>query len=451
MNSHPFPHEHFEELCALAALGQVSAEEHAELQAHLQTCGACRTRQADFLEILHEHLPVLDSQQPHLGKASNVVFHDASYKQRFLQRAAQQGIRFSDEVLGKSSSRSSRIRWQPFFWMWQPARLAYSVALLALGVWIGSFLWQDQAVPDAGNLASSRSAELEEEIKTLRERVTALSQPEPASNAELSKKPSLAAAATEASSLASAQLDKELTRLRQEHAAIVARSQSLDNQLQEASAELASLKAELDKARREAPSLVKLRDTEAALQQATDELQKLQRERAVYASTFADQQAQIRELMEKLGTQTETLQRERELAAAARDIRELMGARNLHIIDVADVDSRGAQRPFGRVFYTEGKSLIFYAYDLEKRKKSLEKYSFQAWGQTEAKSGSAQSLGVFVADDQAQNRWVLKYDDPKVLAKIDAVFVTIEPKGGSERPQGQQLMYAYLRANPNHP
>ena len=156
--------------------------------------------------------------------------------------------------------------------------------------------------------------------------------------------------------------------------------------------------------------------------------------------------------MEKIGTQSEALQRERELNGAAHDIRGMMGARNLHVIDVADLDIRGAQKPFGgRVFYTEGKSLIFYAYDLEKRKKSLEKYSFQAWGQKEAKNGSARSLGVFVTDDQAQNRWVLKCNDPAILAQIDAVFVTIEPKGGSDRPQGQQLMYAYLKATPNHP
>ena len=129
-----------------------------------------------------------------------------------------------------------------------------------------------------------------------------------------------------------------------------------------------------------------------------------------------------------------------------------MGARNLHIIDVEDVEeARGSRQPVGRVFYTEGKSLIFYAFDLEKRRKSLEKYSFQAWGQRESKGGAVQSLGVFVNEDLGRSPWVLKCDDPKLLAQIDSVFVTIEPKGGSDRPQGRQLMYAYLRANPNHP
>ena len=129
-----------------------------------------------------------------------------------------------------------------------------------------------------------------------------------------------------------------------------------------------------------------------------------------------------------------------------------MGARNLHIIDVADVDAGGDHRSLGRVFYTEGKSLIFYAYDLEKKRSSMEKFSLQAWGQQGPRSGSsAQSLGVFFTDDRNQDQWVLKYNDPKVLAEIDAVFVTLEPKGGSMKPRGEKLMYAYLKANPNHP
>lgn len=39
----------------------------------------------------------------------------------------------------------------------------------------------------------------------------------------------------------------------------------------------------------------------------------------------------------------------------------------------------------------------------------------------------------------------------KTLAEIDAVFVTIEPKGGSARPTGKQLLFAYLKADSNHP
>jgi hypothetical protein len=29
--------------------------------------------------------------------------------------------------------------------------------------------------------------------------------------------------------------------------------------------------------------------------------------------------------------------------------------------------------------------------------------------------------------------------------------VTVEPNGGSPHPSGKQLLFAYLRINPNHP
>ncbi|MCI0418467.1 MAG: hypothetical protein L0387_18280 [Acidobacteria bacterium] len=443
MNSREFSHERFEELCALSALGQISPEEFRELQVHLQTCATCRLRQADFTEILHEHLPLLAPLDSSVVGSRKVAFHDASYKQRFIQRARQEGIVFSSEVTGEKKPRQALGGWAHLAWLWQPKRLAYSMALLGLGFWLGSqgarhMLKVETSSPELARIKND-NASLKQEIKELTTQKFLVQ-----SERSLTQPQTTVAAVN-------SEIEKKLSQARQDYASATARSQALDEQLQKASAELASLREETDKLRSESPRSAKLKETEAALQRATDELQKLQRERSVYASTFADQQTQIRELMEKLGNQTASIERERELTAAGRDIRELMGARNLHIIDLADVDSGGSQRPFGRVFYTEGKSLIFYAYDLEKKRKSLEKYSFQAWGQREAKGGPAQSLGVFVSDDQGQSRWVLKYDNPKVLAQIDAVFVTIEPKGGSERPQGQQLLYAYLKANPNHP
>ena len=45
----------------------------------------------------------------------------------------------------------------------------------------------------------------------------------------------------------------------------------------------------------------------------------------------------------------------------------------------------------------------------------------------------------------------MKADDPKSLENIDAVFVTVEPNGGSQHPSGKELLFAYLRVNPNHP
>ena len=167
---------------------------------------------------------------------------------------------------------------------------------------------------------------------------------------------------------------------------------------------------------------------------------------------MAAQGLEIRQLSAKLTEQTETLERERTLLAAGRDIHDLMGARNLHIVDVLDVDSKGKdRRAFGRVFYTEGKSLIFYAFDLGDRSAARRNASFQVWGARGPAQSPAQSLGIFFVDDQKQNRWVLKFEDPRILAEIDSVFVTLERPGGSPRPTGRKFLYAYLKANPNHP
>ena len=146
------------------------------------------------------------------------------------------------------------------------------------------------------------------------------------------------------------------------------------------------------------------------------------------------------------------LEREKTLLSASRDIHDLMGARNLHIVDVLDVDSKGKdRRTFGRVFYTEGKSLIFYAFDLGDNAARKRNASFQVWGARGPGQTPAQNMGVFYVDDQKQNRWVLKFEDPRILAEIDSVFVTVEPPGGSARPTGRKFLYAYLKANPNHP
>jgi hypothetical protein len=51
-----------------------------------------------------------------------------------------------------------------------------------------------------------------------------------------------------------------------------------------------------------------------------------------------------------------------------RDIPNLIGARNLYIGEIYDVGQSGdTQKPFGRVFYTKDKSLIFYGYDLDQQ------------------------------------------------------------------------------------
>jgi hypothetical protein len=135
-----------------------------------------------------------------------------------------------------------------------------------------------------------------------------------------------------------------------------------------------------------------------------------------------------------------------------RDIRELIGARDLYIAEIHDVSGNGeSSKSYGRIFYTRGKRLVFYAYDLDAQHGIQEASTFQAWGRKGPDKQQALNLGVFYEDNATKKRWVLRVDNHRSLEDIDAVFLMIEPNGGSQHPSGKQLLFAYLRINPNHP
>jgi hypothetical protein len=186
--------------------------------------------------------------------------------------------------------------------------------------------------------------------------------------------------------------------------------------------------------------------------ESNQELRLLRSNRSADTVMIAAQKVRLDELLGTIRDQTAVIQRERELLAVGKDIRDLMGARNLQIVDVEDAGTPGKQRPLaGRIFYTQGKELLFYAYDLE-NKGNVSRVAFQAWGKKEGRSQAPRSLGIFYVDDSSQKRWALKFEDPGVLAQIDQVFVTVEPLGGSPRPTGKQLLFApFLNEAANHP
>ncbi|MEW5976081.1 MAG: hypothetical protein AB1898_09800 [Acidobacteriota bacterium] len=448
MNAHDTNHEYYQQLCALASLGQLTAQEHKQLQIHLKSCASCAVYYSDFQEILHEHLPLL-GQTEGPSPTEGPVVDDAGMRARFFERAAREGIGFSPAALRTTPSvetQSVLTRLRAWFLPWPPSVYAVSAGFAVFTVTLVLLLFQLQQSRSSNASALQEIGRLRTEIA----RMEGLNAPTLARAQTPESNPPQAVAPK--ADQGSNDLRAELADLRARYAQLTATSRALDAQLAKASEELLASRQEAPNVEAEHALTAKLRETEQALERTMAELTKLRRQQATDALALADQNNKVRELTAQLSEQTETLERERELLSAGRDIRELMGARNLHIIDVVDVDSDGANKgAFGRVFYTEGKSLIFYAYDLEKKKVPREKFSFQAWGQRETRTGSAQSLGIFYAEDQSQSRWVLKFDDPKVLAQIDSVFVTVEPKGGSSKPKGQQLMYAYLKANPNHP
>jgi anti-sigma-K factor RskA len=98
--------------------------------------------------------------------------------------------------------------------------------------------------------------------------------------------------------------------------------------------------------------------------------------------------------------------------------------------------------------------LIFYAFDLDRQPGFKDASTFQVWGQKDTAQGQIArptDLGILYLDSATNRRWVLRLDDPRQLAQIDAVFVTVEPHGGSQKPTSKPFLYALLRKEANHP
>jgi len=418
-------HEEFEQLCALQAIGQLPPEDHAKLTLHLEDCASCRAALQEF-RVVSEIVPAADRAR---RVASNRILprSDREFREGFLARARHEGIRLTAQ---SDRSPETYDGWLALVFRYYPA----GVALACLLITADFLLRHDGATPPLPLLVSDpTTAELAREAEILRQELAVEREKRSAAEAESNYLSRQHASTAEKLQLAEAQLTSS-------------RSQSQRIQQDLASA--------FDARRAADAQAQRLAETARALDQVKAELESVRLGRAADRSDsqalLAAERRRVDDLSEKLRVQIAGSERERELLAAGKDIREIMGARDLHIIDVHDFDVKGKRRKsFGRIFLTEGKSLVFYAFDLADPK--LKNAAFQAWGQREANDKQAVDLGIFYADDQSQSRWVLKFNNPDVLREIDSVFVTIEPPGGGRKPTGQKLLYAYLNTAANHP
>jgi hypothetical protein len=230
----------------------------------------------------------------------------------------------------------------------------------------------------------------------------------------------------------------ETTVLEGKRQALLDQLSKRDSELKEDEGQRADLEQRLSLARSDARALQTKLDTATAQSSAKPSSEALQQ--------------RVNDLTAELDERDRQIAKDETLLEHDHDIRNLMGARDLYIGEIYDVAKSGkTQKPFGRVFYTQGKSLVFYAYDLDQQPGVKLASTFQAWGRRGVDQQHAVSLGIFYQDDQNKKRWILKSNDSSTLSRLDAVFVTVEPHGESTRPTGKPLLFTYLKLPPNHP
>jgi len=243
--------------------------------------------------------------------------------------------------------------------------------------------------------------------------------------------------------------DLELTRLKMGASLADARVNELEDQKKGSEASLRQLTEERDKL------AGRFDEIDGAYQKLQTDFTALKSEYSHSMLHTASLESQVSSMTALNREQDRKMKDDEQYLVSDRDIRELMGARKLYIADVFDVDSASRTRkPFGRVFYTQNKSLVFYAFDLDHQTGVKNASDFQVWGQRDSEpngNSHPMNLGILYLDSETNRRWVLRSDDPRQLAEIDAVFVTVEPHGGSQKPSGKPLLYALLRKEANHP
>jgi hypothetical protein len=398
----------------LAAAGEIGHDDWQVLKAHLEECAPCRGVFADVGEIhakwLPEHPDFQITREPH---------SDLRLRKAILKRATKAGARFSKAA----QAQPQLVEAQPSLWgarPWLWAAAATAVLIVSAGVLLQRT--RPQSVVEKETAATAQF--VSPAATPAGPSVDAQSQWQ---QAQLALEGALKASAA------------QQARLQQMEAA-EHRADALAQSSADANRSVAELRQQLDAAHTaQAQTEAELADLRSA--QGTNEVVTLVQEKEIQA------------LNQKLREQSASVEREGQLLSAGREIRDLIAARNLHIIDVYDTDGHGkTSRAFGRVFYTEGKSLVFYAYDLSPQHPENSKYAFYVWGKRDAAPQMAKNLGALTKEDQAQKRWVLTITDPKVLAEIDSVFVTLEPTGqAGERPSGKRLLTAFLSTAANHP
>jgi hypothetical protein len=435
-------HEEFLELCASATAGELSADEQLRLNAHLAGCADCRRAMSEYEAATRIATPAIlhdfTAKEEAVDGSWSVENAEAAFFKRLDKEQGEEskriGFDHSDQtkVGQRFTYRPSQIPWRE---IWMPFAAAI---LLALALGIAAYRTGVRRGTDVARTAPQPAAVSESSLE------------EQSSDAGYERAQLVAKLAENAKVIDDlkhqlAEQAKVVNSLKPTEG-VVSRSATNGQQSPQGANDAGARRDE-----ELAAAQAKLAELQKTMEAASAQRDENARQAAALEAKVGELAQLVRDREQELDQQQAAVARGQELLEHDRDIRELMGARQLYMADVRDVSGAGTDKTYGRLFYTKGKSLIFYAFDLDAHPGVQNASSFQAWGRRGPDKQQARNLGIFYEDNVSKKRWVLKADDPKTLQDIDAVFVTVEPNGGSNHPSGKPLLFAYLRVTPNHP
>jgi hypothetical protein len=429
------PHDEFLELCAVSTSGQLTEEEQKRLQEHLAVCQSCREALQQYEAVVGHAIPAIAANEEPESLEPGPSWSQEQAEKAFFKRLAQEEKHEPKNLRTASDLPTNPHRLPPFSssLAWPQVWMLYAAGIL-LFLTVGFYAYRVSVHPP--DIAQQPPPQLHGENQgSLEEQLSDVGHDREIAGAQIKQRDKTIADLRHQLAEQSA----EITKMKAAQERLESDVRAGDASRQDLTQQRGDLAQKLDAAQ----------NNSLALQ---EKLNSLAQQSAQDTARAKASEAKANDLTHLLQDRETALEQQDQLLAHDRDIRDLMGARDLYIAEVYDVARTGeTKKPYGRVFYTRGKSLIFYAYDLDQQTEAKKANTFQAWGRRGPDQQQAVNLGIFYEDNASRKRWILKCDDPKTLAQIDGVFVTVEPNGGSHRPSGKSLLFTYLRIDPNHP
>lgn len=440
----PVSHGRFEEMCALAITGQLGGSQMCELDAHIANCERCRKYFESVAQVSVQVMPLLAEKHAPDRRLTPPM----GMRERFLTRlASEPASGASDKPLRPFSPADAAAQLRPNFKLIaeeKQQRRRITNAVHSRSFWRPFAIFASWLIVIAGAYyAGTRQTSQPPASLTQKTPVEPPTAPMTAKQAEQDRVPELERQKSE--------LETRLAAMKQELRTAESERESLNNELTSAKEKLAALTTQ--GANRPTQGSPVTQQTNELVSTLQADVGRLNQRLAESEIKLGIQKQENADLASKLELTSADLDRERDVKSAKSQMGELAASRNLHIVDVYDADPNGKrQRSFGRVFYIEGRSLVFYAYDLDDPGRFKTNVVFHVWGGRAGVKEVTHNLGILHKDDSGQNRWAMTFDDPNVLAQINSVFVTAESASKqSDQPRGKKVLYAYFGSPANHP